>query len=340
MWLLPPILLPSYNDNRVLVSDPATSCEKSFPKVVRALLQDYKTNLILAGGAVLGAVARHACCGSDYDLFIVGLDDEGAGNMLRHIRETYAHKIEKTFRSGNAVTMIIDDTIVQVILRLYDSVAEVLIGFDVAPSKVGAYYDAADQFRVVCSPAFIPALRHMAFALDTTSWGYASIARYLKYKTKGFQIYIPGHRRQAAIVDAYGLSHGLVALFRAEKMILSLRLDMPRMRSRADLLRAPLTLKEVQKAIRGLSFMSDYTIVAKINGTLRHVIRSIVKRTKEMFFGSYQPTYTDTDIDIPYVFARCDFRKKNQYAVFYPLNANVWEAYDPIKLANLLLLPD
>lgn len=330
MWLFPVVWPPTYNDTRVLVSDPVITAERSLPPLVQSLLLQYHGNLVICGGAILGAVARHAGEGSDYDLFIVGLNDEEANEMLQKIMRDNKHVINNILRTGNSITIFTGDIIVQFILRLYENVAQVLVGFDLAPSKIGAYYDDFGTFKVECSPAFLPALKHMAFALDTTKWGYASVARHLKYHLKGFQIYIPGHRRSAARIDAKGRSHGLIALFRAESRILKYR--------NKKFKDAPLTNHEVKSAVKGLRFMTDYTTVAKLTGALKHVIKSVVRHGKEILFGSYIPTAVprkNRDIS-NIIFARCDFTKDGQFAVYHPLDANVWEAYRAADLASSL----
>lgn len=320
MWLFPNIKVPKYDSKHVLIRHPLKS--STYPDIVLSILLRYRTHLVLAGGAVLGVVGRWIQKGTDYDIFIVGLGIDEASTMLNEIRSEYVSKICKTIRTGNAITLLIgNDTIVQIILRLYTNVAQVLVGFDLAPSKIGAYYDNDGRFVIKAAPSWVPAMRHMAFPIDTTKWGYASVVRHLKYKKKGFQVYIPGDQR-AALNDfkknamILKNSHGLAALFRAEFCIIQDRwCDKGR----------PLSSCEVRKSTRKLKYNTDYGAISKTLGALSYIVKALFK-------GAPCPC---SEIDQPYIFAMCD-PSKPCMAMFHPLNPNVWEAYDLVHLSKLL----
>lgn len=329
MWLFPlSVQKVKSTHGKVLVRD-ISSIQSEFPQVVTELLQRYRTHLVLAGGAVLGAVSPSLVLrGNDYDLFIVGLSAQEATNMLNEIRVTYDDKICKSVVTGHAVTLLIDNNvIVQVILRLYENVAQVMVGFDLFPSKVGAYYDLEGNFTIKAAPSWIPAMRHMAFPVDTTCWGHATVVRLLKYKMKGFQVYLPGNRREA-LNDVRGENkkNGLIALFRAEYLLATT--DRRRWFHKST---QELSMNDVNRCINKLKFKSDYSVVAKALGVLAYAVRAFVKSGRKFFYGDEK----DTIVDMQYEFVSCDPRKACM-AMFHPLNANVWEAYDMNALEKML----
>lgn len=124
------------------------------------------TNVFAAGGAVLGclAVSQEGYRGSDVDLFIHGiLDEEQANQKLREIYDVIIRNTRgrgDVIRTHRAITILNpypyrhiqvrsseDRSLLlylpwQVILRLYRTPAEVLLGFDIDSCCVG--YDGTD----------------------------------------------------------------------------------------------------------------------------------------------------------------------------------------------------
>lgn len=323
MWLFPRIVVPKYDSRHVLKRHPLNTSK--YPDIVLQILQRYPSKIILAGGAVLGQVSRWVENGTDFDLFIVGVDAEEATTILNEIRTNFSSKICKVLGTSNAITLLIGNVvIVQIILRLYQNIAQVLVGFDLVPSKIGAFYDMQGNFTVKVAPSWIPSMRHMAFPIDTTTWGYASVVRHLKYKKKGFQIYLPGNRRAALYDVRTGVknkksTHGLSALFRAEFFTMQDRwCDKGRQ----------LSACEVRKSIRKLKYDTDYGVISKALGALAYIMRALFKKRSHVM--------DETD-NTAYTFAICD-PSKSCMAMFHPLNANIWEAYDMAHLARLLEL--
>jgi hypothetical protein len=88
LWLfaeLPHKLSEQLKSTPVLVSDPAQALLQQLPRVVARLLADHRDCLVLAGGAVLGAVARYVQPGTDLDLFLYGLSAEASAQVLAKI---------------------------------------------------------------------------------------------------------------------------------------------------------------------------------------------------------------------------------------------------------------
>jgi len=79
---------------------------------------------------------------------------------------------------------------VQIVLRLYSSPAEVLAGFD-----VDAPCCAYDGERVWASPRAIIAMMRQSNTVDMTRRSPSYEVRLAKYSSRGFEIYIPGLKR-------------------------------------------------------------------------------------------------------------------------------------------------
>ncbi|CAN0363773.1 unnamed protein product [Ectocarpus sp. 8 AP-2014] len=111
------------------------------------------SNVVAAGGSVLAAL-QHPPPGplmnfynnmnyrsSDVDLFLYGLDEGAATAKVKQMYAAVKHANPQIFavRSQNTVTFVSEFPYrkIQVVLRLYKSLAEVLHGFDVDACSVG-----------------------------------------------------------------------------------------------------------------------------------------------------------------------------------------------------------
>ena len=79
---------------------------------------------------------------------------------------------------------------VQIVLRLYSSPAEILAGFD-----VDAPCCAYDGDRVWANPRAIVAMMRQSNTVDVTRRSPSYEVRLAKYSSRGFEIYIPGLKR-------------------------------------------------------------------------------------------------------------------------------------------------
>ena len=77
---------------------------------------------------------KHPFCNSDIDLFIYGMSEEEGEQKIRHIYETIKKNSTSgavVVRTGMAITIQVEKfRPIQIILRLYKSPSEVLMGFD------------------------------------------------------------------------------------------------------------------------------------------------------------------------------------------------------------------
>eukprot|EP01119_Soliformovum_irregulare_P013496 TRINITY_DN3598_c0_g1_i1.p1 TRINITY_DN3598_c0_g1~~TRINITY_DN3598_c0_g1_i1.p1 ORF type:complete len:666 (-),score=196.36 TRINITY_DN3598_c0_g1_i1:44-1963(-) len=176
-------------------------------------------NVCIAGGSVLSAVLPNGSQAgfdkSDIDLFLYGLDEDGAIAKIYEIyecllaippprepRRRYGRNAGNTkpeiccIRTQRTITFVCGwpNRHVQIILRLYKSISEILLGFDL--DCVGVAFDGKD---VWCLPRCRRAINLRCNIADpsrqtfrTSSYEY----RLWKYSKRGFAVAIPGFRRE------------------------------------------------------------------------------------------------------------------------------------------------
>src|SRR3990167_964216 len=166
-------------------------------------------NVFVAGGSVLGCLLptgnavskkerrvyyhQNAYKSSDIDIFIYGLSAEQGNRKLIEIFESVKLAIAGTedvicFRSLHAVTIVsrFPYRHIQIILRLYKSPAEVLMGFDIDACSVG--YDGKDIWM---TPRAHHAIVKQQNTIDMTRRSPSYEMRLAKYLERGFSIQIP-----------------------------------------------------------------------------------------------------------------------------------------------------
>ena len=207
----------------VLKPNPVAAALESLPELVLTALRNEAGHLALAGGAALAAVAapeileRESLRQNDYDFdfFVYDLHGDAtakaaaADGIVRRVYGLFKPDTEydrdselHVVKSHNAVTLFISDswcceTVVQIILRIAKSPADILAGFDLAPAKVLITFEPSPtdpfspQLKVMAAPDWSLAMRHGAFALDGLRWSRATALRVFKYHAKGFDALIP-----------------------------------------------------------------------------------------------------------------------------------------------------
>jgi len=167
-------------------------------------------NVFVAGGAVLKCLLRDSPTddrkseskGSDIDLFLYGLSDEAANAKVRDIYDRIfpGSSKKEMVRTKNAITMIFGFPTrhVQVILRMYRSPAEVLMGFDIDSCTVG--YDGANVWAL---PRAHRAITRGYNLVDLSRRSLTYELRLHKYSKRGFAVRIPGYRPQEVDVNLY-----------------------------------------------------------------------------------------------------------------------------------------
>lgn len=128
---------------------------------------------------------------SDVDLFLYGLNEEQALEKIMHIEDKIKNTIlyeTTTIRTKNTITIASQypNRHVQIVLRIYRSVAEILTGFDVDVSCA-----AYDGRQVYTSPRAIAAYITQANQIDLTRRSPSYENRLSKYSHRGFEVFWP-----------------------------------------------------------------------------------------------------------------------------------------------------
>jgi hypothetical protein len=128
---------------------------------------------------------------SDVDLFIYGLSEEEAIKKIIQIEQCVKDSILTeitTIRTKNAITIVSQYPTrhIQIVLRVYKSVAEILTGFDVDCSCV-----AYDGKQVYAAPRALTAYMTQRNTIDLTRRSPSYESRLSKYSHRGFEVYWP-----------------------------------------------------------------------------------------------------------------------------------------------------
>lgn len=128
---------------------------------------------------------------SDVDLFLYGLTEEQAIEKIKHIETKIKDSIlaeTTTIRTKNAITIASQYPTrhVQIVLRIYKSIAEILTGFDVDCSCV-----AYDGNQVYMAPRGIGAYITQVNQIDLTRRSPSYENRLSKYSHRGFEVFWP-----------------------------------------------------------------------------------------------------------------------------------------------------
>ncbi|KAJ6144623.1 hypothetical protein N7470_008518 [Penicillium chermesinum] len=126
---------------------------------------------------------------SDVDIFLYGMTEEQAIEKIRHIEDRIRNTIlyeTTTIRTKHTITIVSQYPTrhVQIVLRIYKSVAEILTGFDVDCSCV-----AYDGTNVYAAPRAIASYITQKNQVDLTRRSPSYENRLSKYSRRGFEIY-------------------------------------------------------------------------------------------------------------------------------------------------------
>ncbi|KAJ5138750.1 uncharacterized protein N7515_003598 [Penicillium bovifimosum] len=126
---------------------------------------------------------------SDVDLFLYGLNEEQAVEKIKHIEDKIKNTIlyeTTTIRTKNTITIASQypNRHVQIVLRIYRSIAEILTGFDVDVSCT-----AFDGRQVYASPRAIAAYATQVNQIDLTRRSPSYENRLSKYSHRGFEVF-------------------------------------------------------------------------------------------------------------------------------------------------------
>lgn len=128
---------------------------------------------------------------SDVDLFLYGLTEEEGLEKIKHIetavKDSILHEVT-TIRTKNAITIASQYPTrhVQIVLRLYDSISQIITGFDVDCACV-----AYDGKEVYGSPRALAAFSTQTNTIDLTRRSPSYENRLSKYSHRGFEVHWP-----------------------------------------------------------------------------------------------------------------------------------------------------
>lgn len=198
------------------------------------------SNVIAAGGSVQAclmplpkaatgskrAMRKHfhdkAFPSSDVDIFLYGLTVEEAEHKIITIYEAVRDSVPwdvTCVRTKHTVSIHSQYPYrsVQIVLRLYSSPAEVLAGFD-----VDAPCCAYDGDRVWANPRSIVSMMRQSNTVDMTRRSPSYEVRLAKYSSRGFEVYVPGLKRDEVDPTIYERAvsrvQGLARLLAIEKL--------------------------------------------------------------------------------------------------------------------------
>ncbi|KAJ4983396.1 hypothetical protein SVAN01_11131 [Stagonosporopsis vannaccii] len=159
---------------------------------------------------------------SDVDLFLYDLTEEQAIEKIKQIEQRIRDSIlteTTTIRTKNAITIASQYPTrhIQIVLRIYRSVSEILTGFDVDCSCA-----AFDGQQVYASPRAVAAYMTQINTVDLTRRSPSYENRLSKYSHRGFEVYWPmldRSRIDPTIFErSFGRTVGLARLLVLEKL--------------------------------------------------------------------------------------------------------------------------
>ncbi|KAF2476310.1 ankyrin [Lindgomyces ingoldianus] len=159
---------------------------------------------------------------SDVDLFIYGLNEEEASKKILEIETRIKDSIlteTTTIRTKNTITIASQYPTrhIQIVLRIYKSIAEILTGFDVDCSCA-----AYDGKQVYASPRALTAYMTQSNTIDLTRRSPSYENRLSKYSHRGFEVYWPVLERSRVDPTIYernfGRTVGLARLLVLERL--------------------------------------------------------------------------------------------------------------------------
>jgi hypothetical protein len=165
---------------------------------------------------------EHLAPASDVDLFLYGLNEEQAIEKIKQIERSIKDSIlheTTTIRTKNAITIASQYPTrhVQIVLRLYDSVSQIITGFDV-DCACAAY----NGKQVYAAPRAVAAFITQCNTIDLTRRSPSYENRLSKYSHRGFEVQWPlldRARIDPTIFErSFGRTQGLARLLILEKL--------------------------------------------------------------------------------------------------------------------------
>ena len=301
-WLLPETGHYQYWDEYT----PIVDCQSlAWPLVITQLLKQHPQRLVFAGGALLECVCPYIHrddphhLNRTFTLFIVAGSHERATSVLMdalHMLDNHIEHLNIMERSVIVYTSL--GVNIQFVLRMYETIAQVVCGADLLCCRVGAWYSKEGDLCLKSAPSWLPCVQSMTLPIDFSTWSKVSVYRYLRYHKKGFDVFVPGtDRRQFKNPDRKDVS-GLATLFAAENTIL------------------------LYRSVAGLALnlpLTEYDIALV---------------TIALGYGLSQPSdFVSPSMDLtkPLMWHTCAYTGKSNYAIFEPADPDIADLYPEEK---------
>ena len=156
-----------------------------------------ENRMVIAGGAVQTLLCTPATEPNDWDIFLYSHTEESAkraiGALVRHLSE---YPID-VFRTASCITLRVSSRTVQIILRLYNTKAEIIHGFD-----LGSCAMMWDGRSVLLTKLGVLAARHRINILNLPARRSTYEHRLCRYFMRGFSVVLPNMSTSA--IDEYG----------------------------------------------------------------------------------------------------------------------------------------
>ena len=258
--------------SRVIQYNTYAHCNMNIKKVKRYLrgefinLDKYE-GVVIAGGSIISLLFGQNV--NDYDIFMYGLTDEKVDGLVRQI-----FGYNKCHITDNSITYYKN----QLILRMYNSIEEILTGFDLDASGI-CYVPYTNKIYLTrrCLHALKTMTNYVDFDRLSTTYEY----RLVKYAKKGFNIWVPSFDKNKidheAIYDAI-YSHHFHCIINKNDEFLVYKCDKPsRILENKHYSRH--TKENIVKRMRGIDILL-YIYIITSSGKYLPYIKSEYERGK------------------------------------------------------------
>jgi len=151
------------------------------------------SNVVVAGGSIVNIITKSGAKLNDIDLFVYGLDKEKGLAKIDHIINAIKEKASdlnyetRVYMNDHVINIYVFDTKkllqVQIILRLYDTLAQIMVGFDVDCCCV-----CWNGKSIQTTQRGLFALKHRVNLASLTRRSPSYENRLIKYSGRGFDV--------------------------------------------------------------------------------------------------------------------------------------------------------
>jgi hypothetical protein len=151
------------------------------------------TNVVVAGGSIVNIITNSESKLNDIDLFVYGLDKDKGLTKIDHIINSIKQKSSdlnyetRVYMNEHVINIYVFDTKkllqVQIILRLYDTLVQIMVGFDVDCCCV-----CWNGKKIQTTQRGLYALKHRVNLASLTRRSPSYENRLIKYSARGFNV--------------------------------------------------------------------------------------------------------------------------------------------------------